>query len=119
MDPTKYLELLKEKLTLHMQANGCTIFKQGGVLCHRSKVGTEFLKKNKISVLEWPGNSQYLNPMKAKVAHKQSSSAEKFGSLKPFETVRFLHMRLRKEGMFYLTTHSTHYIYGYMVSDIW
>ena len=24
----------------------------------------------------------------------------------------------RKE-MFYLTTHSTHYIYGYMVSDIW
>ena len=28
----------------------------------------------------------------------------------------------RKEGrkeMFYLTTHSTHFIYGYMVSDIW
>ena len=24
----------------------------------------------------------------------------------------------RKE-MFYLTTHSTHYIYGYMASDIW
>ena len=21
--------------------------------------------------------------------------------------------------MFYLTTHSTHFIYGYMVSDIW
>ena len=28
----------------------------------------------------------------------------------------FLH--LRKE-MFYLTTHSTHFIYGYMASDIW
>ena len=26
--------------------------------------------------------------------------------------------RGRKE-MFYLTTHSTHFIYGYMVSDIW
>ena len=25
----------------------------------------------------------------------------------------------RKEGMFYLTTHSTHFIYGYMVSGIW
>ena len=28
----------------------------------------------------------------------------------------------RKEGrkeMFYLTTHSTHFIYGYMASDIW
>ena len=25
----------------------------------------------------------------------------------------------RKEGMFYLMTHSTHFIYGYMASDIW
>ena len=24
-----------------------------------------------------------------------------------------------QEGMFYLTTHSTHFIYGYMASDIW
>ena len=23
------------------------------------------------------------------------------------------------KGMFYLTTHSTHFIYGYMASDIW
>ena len=26
---------------------------------------------------------------------------------------------LGKKEMFYLTTHSTHFIYGYMVSDIW
>ena len=25
----------------------------------------------------------------------------------------------RKREMFYLTTHSTHFIYGYMASDIW
>ena len=25
----------------------------------------------------------------------------------------------REREMFYLTTHSTHFIYGYMVSDIW
>ena len=25
----------------------------------------------------------------------------------------------RRKEMFYLTTHSTHYIYGYMASDIW
>ena len=25
----------------------------------------------------------------------------------------------RKEEMFYLATHTTHFIYGYMVSDIW
>ena len=24
-----------------------------------------------------------------------------------------------REKMFYLTTHSTHFIYGYMASDIW
>ena len=24
-----------------------------------------------------------------------------------------------RKGMFYLTTHSTHFIYGYMASDIW
>ena len=29
-----------------------------------------------------------------------------------------LAMEGRKE-MFYLTTHSTHFIYGYMASDIW
>ena len=27
--------------------------------------------------------------------------------------------REREREMFYLTTHSTHYIYGYMASDIW
>ena len=27
--------------------------------------------------------------------------------------------RKREREMFYLTTHSTHFIYGYMVSDIW
>ena len=27
--------------------------------------------------------------------------------------------KVNKKEMFYLTTHSTHFIYGYMVSDIW
>ena len=30
-----------------------------------------------------------------------------------------LHNRKKKKDFFYLTTHSTHFIYGYMVSDIW
>ena len=31
----------------------------------------------------------------------------------------YLHQREREREMFYLTTHSTHFIYGYMASDIW
>ena len=30
-----------------------------------------------------------------------------------------LYVREREREMFYLTTHSTHFIYGYMASDIW
>ena len=35
--------------------------------------------------------------------------------------IKYLEYFTRKEGrkMFYLTTHSTHFIYGYMASDIW
>ena len=37
-------------------------------------------------------------------------------------TVDTCFVNVLKEGMnemFYLTTHSTHFIYGYMASDIW
>ena len=34
-------------------------------------------------------------------------------------TVFLTHYREREREMFYLTTHSTHFIYGYMASDIW
>ena len=30
-----------------------------------------------------------------------------------------LEMRKGRKEMFYLTKHSTHFIYGYMASDIW
>ena len=30
-----------------------------------------------------------------------------------------IHMVKREREMFYLTTHSTHFIYGFMASDIW
>jgi len=71
------VEMLKEKLKLYMNAHDCTILTKNGVPCHGSKVAPEFLKKNKISVLEWTGNSPDLNPietlwtiMKDKVAYK-------------------------------------------------
>ena len=39
-------------------------------------------------------------------------------SSRELTTVAVYELRTRKE-MFYLTTHSTHFIYGYMASDIW
>ena len=33
--------------------------------------------------------------------------------------IRFLSRIREREKCFYLTTHSTHFIYGYMASDIW
>ena len=51
---------------------------------HRSKVVSEYLRKSKVKVLDWPENSAHLNPienlrsyMKNKAAQKQSSSALK------------------------------------------
>ena len=83
MNGPKYVELFKEKLKLYMHVHGFTIFMQDRAHCQRSKVATEFLKKNKISELEWPGNNPDLHPvknmwtiMKDKVAYKQPSSAE-------------------------------------------
>ena len=83
MSRPKYVESLQEKPTLYMHVHNCTMFKQDGALCHRWKAATEFLKKNKISVLECPGNSPDLNPieniwtiMNDKVPYKQPPSAE-------------------------------------------
>ena len=36
-----------------------------------------------------------------------------------FQVRSFVPSTTKKKEMFYLTTHSTHFIYGYMASDIW
>ena len=55
---------------------------QNGVLCDCFKVLTKFLAQNKVTVLEWLGNSPDLNPienllveLKDKVSKQQPSSA--------------------------------------------
>ena len=81
MNGEKYVQLLSDKLQLHMQVHRCNILMQDGAPCHRSKLVTNFLKKKKVKVLDSPGNSPDLNPienlwtvMKDKVAEKQLSS---------------------------------------------
>ena len=40
-------------------------------------------------------------------------------NIKSYFANALLREREREREMFYLTTHSTHFIYGYMASDIW
>ena len=66
-----------------MEIHNCTVFMQDGAPCHRPKVVSEFLRQQRIKVLDWPGNSPDLNPienlwdiLKDKVADKQPTSAK-------------------------------------------
>jgi len=59
----RYVELLAEKLKIHMAVHNCIIFMQAGAPCHRSKVAKTFLPENRIKVLDWTGNSPDLNPI--------------------------------------------------------
>ena len=63
MNGPKYVQMLSEKLQLHLQVHNCQIFMQDGAPCHRSKVEKNFLDNNNIDLLEWPGNSPDLNPI--------------------------------------------------------
>ena len=46
--------------------------------------------------------------------HVMCSLLPKFANI-----IYFQEKEKEREKMFYLTTHSTHFIYGYMASDIW
>jgi transposase len=83
MNGARYIEVLKEKLQLHMTVHNCNIFMQDGAPCHRSKIVQDYLKQEKIATLDWPGNSPDLNPienlwnfLKDKVADRQPSNVK-------------------------------------------
>ena len=83
MNDQRYVDLLKNKLELHMAICTCTNFMQGVAPFHCAKIVTQFLKSKKISILDWLENSLDFNAienlwtvLKNKVSEKQSSSAK-------------------------------------------
>ena len=44
-----------------MSVDDSTIFMQDGAPCHCSKIVADFFRVNKITLLEWPGNSPDFN----------------------------------------------------------
>ena len=86
MNGARYLELLKDKLKLHMTVYRCTTFMQDGAPCNRSKVVSDYLKK--IKTIDWPGNSPDLNPvenlgslLKDRVVDRQPTSTQDLESV--------------------------------------
>ena len=64
MNSKAYLQIIERKVCrelsdLHLRA----IFQQASAPCHKAKMITNCLKKMKITVLDWPGNSPDLNPI--------------------------------------------------------
>lgn len=66
MNSDKYIALLERRvvpLLLQMFPESNGIFQQDSAPCHTSKKCKNFFSENKITVLEWPGNSPDLNPI--------------------------------------------------------
>ena len=66
MNAEKYIGVLEEHLEPFMKINGCDTFMHNGAPCHKTK---RFLNAfngsmNITLVLDWPGNSPDLNPIK-------------------------------------------------------
>lgn len=79
MNGIRYVELMQEKLGLHMHIHQYTIFIPESVLCHYLNVIQNFfLNRISVTTLDWPENSLDLKPsenlqkiIKNKVTEKQ------------------------------------------------
>ena len=63
VNAVKYLEILKNKLKIHMALARCNVFQQDGAPCHTARVLKEWFASENIQILDWPGSSPDLNPI--------------------------------------------------------
>ena len=64
MNGAKHLDLLKDKLEIHMKVRDCNVFMHDGAPCHRAKSVKNFLQEKNVDILDSSGNSTKLNPIK-------------------------------------------------------
>ena len=64
MNQNRYIQVFEEHMLTIFQVHGCEIFMQDGASCHVAKKVKKWLGEKKIKVLDWPGNSPDLNPIK-------------------------------------------------------
>ena len=62
MNSKAYLQIIERKVFKELSdLHPCAIFQQASATCYKAKMRTKCLKKMKITVLDWPGNSADLN----------------------------------------------------------
>ncbi|GFT34101.1 DDE_3 domain-containing protein [Trichonephila clavipes] len=63
MNSKQYISIIESKIVPMRQtfAGGVDIFQQDPAPCHTSKITTNFFQKQKIPILDWPGNSPDVN----------------------------------------------------------
>ena len=77
----RYIENLDEKVKIHMEVSGATVFRHDSAPAHAAKVVQNWFKENNVAVLDWLSNSPDLNCIengwafvKNKVSERQSTS---------------------------------------------
>ena len=63
MNGEKYTEVLSSNLASNMAKLQADVFQDDSAPCHRSRVVKSWIQENEYTVLDWPGNSQDLNPI--------------------------------------------------------
>ena len=98
---------------------------------HTARATRDFLQQQNIRIMPWPVLSPELTPIEhlwvrnAKKSQRSATWALSIGRdsngfyQPPLYTPCSGDAGEREREMFYLTTQSTHFIYGYMASDIW